>query len=155
MKNRRQDSDGWRRIPADVTLIVATMTHSVQIGLWLSNHSGSLVLCLDEPVNLCKVDEIIRLAGFELKPSKTRYAGSGGRKEVTGLISGKFVQPPLEWRKLNRARLHRLTKKVTLDKKDVAYLLGLRGYAMQFPDAVQMQALLKGADSLLAKTRGD
>lgn len=100
-----------------------------------------------------EVEEILKSSGFELKAAKTRYAGSGTRREVTGLICGDFVQPPLEWRKRNRARLHGLGKLTTLGKSDIAYLLGLRGYSMQFPDAVQMQALLRGADALLAVTK--
>lgn len=71
-----------------------------------------------------EVEKFLKDTGFQLKAAKTRYAGSGNRKEVTGLICGEFVQPPLEWRKNSRARLHSLGKKPSLQKEDVAYLLG-------------------------------
>jgi RNA-directed DNA polymerase len=96
---------------------------------------------------------LVKAAGFELKPEKTRYAGSGSRMEITGLIAGSFVQPPLDWRKKNRSRLHHLSCKATLDVHDHAYLLGLKGYAMQFPEAPQMRSLLKGAQALLGSFR--
>lgn len=105
------------------------------------------------PEFLAQVDATVKEAGFELKATKTRYAGTGGRREITGLISSDFVQPPLEWRKRNRSRLHRLGQKAVLERADIAYLLGLKGYSMQFPDAVQMQALSRGADELLGRTR--
>lgn len=102
-----------------------------------------------------EVERFLKDAGFQLKAAKTRYAGSGNRREVTGLVCGEFVQPPLEWRKNSRARLHALSKKPFLQKDDIAYLLGLRGYALQFPEAVQMNALLKAADTLLAGQQPD
>lgn len=97
-----------------------------------------------------EVEDFLKDIGFQLKAAKTRYAGPGNRREVTGLICGEFVQPPLQWRKNSRARVHKLGKKPSLEKEDVAYLLGIKGYAMQFPDAVQMKALLVSADALLA-----
>lgn len=129
---------------------------ALEKGMKYSRYADDLTFSSSEYIStdfLEQVDATIKAAGFELKAAKTRYAGTGGRREVTGLISGEFVQPPLEWRKRNRSRLHRLSQKAKLEKSDIAYLLGLRGYSMQFPGAVQMQALLRGADELLAPTR--
>jgi retron-type reverse transcriptase len=129
---------------------------AVDMGMKYSRYADDLTFSSSEfiaPEFLVQVDSKIREAGFELKAAKTRYAGTGGRREVTGLISGEFVQPPLEWRKRNRSRLHRLSQKAVLERADIAYLLGLKGYSMQFPDAVQMQALSRGADGLLSRSR--
>lgn len=129
---------------------------ALNMGMRYSRYADDLTFSGSEfiaPEFLAQVDATIREAGFELKATKTRYAGTGGRREVTGLISGEFVQPPLEWRKRNRSRLHRLSQKAALKREDIAYLLGLKGYSMQFPDAVQMQALAIGADDLLSRSR--
>jgi retron-type reverse transcriptase len=129
---------------------------ALTFGMKYSRYADDLTFSSSEfiaPEFLAQVDATIKKAGFDLKATKTRYAGTGGRREVTGLISGEFVQPPLEWRKRNRSRLHRLGQKAVLERADIAYLLGLKGYSMQFPDAVQMQALLKGADELLGRSR--
>lgn len=125
-------------------------------GVKYSRYADDLTFSSNEfiaPEFLKQVDAMIKEAGFELKATKTRYAGTGGRREVTGLISGEFVQPPLEWRKRNRARLHRLSQKAVLEREDIDYLLGLKGYSMQFPDAVQMQALLRKAEVILGRSR--
>ncbi|WP_170125851.1 retron St85 family RNA-directed DNA polymerase [Pelagimonas varians] len=126
------------------------------VGSKYSRYADDITFSADDYISeqfQVRVEDVVKSAGFELKASKTRYAGTGSRREVTGLICGTFVQPPIEWRKLNRARLHNLGKKPVLEKSDIAYLLGLRGYSMQFPDAVQMQALLAGADKLLLSTK--
>lgn len=129
---------------------------AVSMGMKFTRYADDLTFSSSEfiaPEFLAQVDATIREAGFELKAAKTRYAGTGGRREVTGLVAGEFVQPPLEWRKRNRSRLHRLSQKARLERADIAYLLGLKGYSMQFPDAVQMQALSRGADELLSRSR--
>jgi retron-type reverse transcriptase len=129
---------------------------ALNMGMKYSRYADDLTFSSSNyiaPEFLVQVDATIREAGFELKAAKTRYAGTGGRREITGLISGEFVQPPIEWRKRNRSRLHRLRQKAVLEPADTAYLLGLKGYSMQFPDAVQMQALSRGADELLGRSR--
>ncbi|WP_299933390.1 retron St85 family RNA-directed DNA polymerase [uncultured Pelagimonas sp.] len=122
-------------------------------GMKYSRYADDITFSSDEFITAgfhLEVEKFLKDIGFQLKSAKTRYAGPGNRKDVTGLICGDFVQPPLEWRKNNRSRVHKLGKKAFLEKEDVAYLLGLRGYAMQFPDAVQMRTLLTSADFLLA-----
>lgn len=129
---------------------------SAGMGVKFSRYADDLTFSSSDfiaPTFLAQIDAMIREAGFELKTSKTRYAGTGGRREVTGIIAGEFVQPPLEWRKRNRSRLHRLRQKAMLEREDIAYLLGLKGYSAQFPDAVQMRALLRGAEELLDRSR--
>ncbi|WP_282157219.1 retron St85 family RNA-directed DNA polymerase [Shimia thalassica] len=127
-------------------------------GMKYSRYADDITFSSDEFIAAdfhLEVEKFLKVSGFQLKSAKTRYAGSGNRREVTGLICGKFVQPPLQWRKNSRARVHKLGKKPFLEREDVAYLLGLRGYAMQFPDAVQMKALLTSADALLAGQQHD
>lgn len=99
-----------------------------------------------------QIKSVVGSAGFSLKSTKTRFKGLGGRREVTGIVAGDIVQPPVQWRKKQRSRLHHLQYKGNLDRKDVAYLLGLRGYALQFSDAVQMRALADGAGKLLGRS---
>lgn len=91
----------------------------------------------------------VQQAGFELKSSKTRWAGPGGRTEVTGLVVRDFVQPPKAWRKRTRATLHTISFKAALAEKEVRYLEGIKGYASQFHDAVQMRRLSDSASHLL------
>lgn len=122
-------------------------------GMKYSRYADDITFSSDEFIAAdfhLEVEKFLKDAGFQLKSAKTRYAGPGNRREVTGLICGEIVQPPLQWRKNSRARVHKLGKKPSLEKEDIAYLLGIRGYAMQFPDAVQMKALLASADALLA-----
>jgi hypothetical protein len=97
------------------------------------------------------VRSIVTAAGFSLKDSKTRFAGPGGRTEVTGLVTREFVQPPVGWRKLHRAKLHALSQKPVFEARDVAFLQGIKGYCLQYPDAVQMRALAAKAEELLLR----
>lgn len=98
---------------------------------------------------LREVSERVSHSGFELKAEKTRWAGPGGRTEVTGLIVREFVQPPLGWRKKQRAALHNLKKKGALSREDIRFLEGIKGYSRQFPDAIQIKKLADTAHLLI------
>lgn len=53
------------------------------------------------------VFDIIESEGFEVNLDKVRFASSGQRQEVTGLVVNSFVNVPRERRRLIRAMMHR------------------------------------------------
>ena len=91
------------------------------------------------------VQKAVEDAGFELKPEKTRFSGSEGRMEVTGVVINEKTQPTRVWRKRTRARLHRLSLSPRLTRRELSYLQGVMGMAGQFPESVQMQQLSDSA----------
>jgi retron-type reverse transcriptase len=101
-----------------------------------------------------EVERAVKDVGFSLKGEKTRWLGPGARTEVTGLVVKEFVQPPLHWRKRQRAALHRLAAKGNLDEEDRRFLTGIVGYSLQFPDSTQMTSLRMSALRLLEATVG-
>lgn len=56
------------------------------------------------------VFDIIESEGFEVNLDKVRFASSGQRQEVTGLVVNSFVNVPRERRRIIRAMLHRHAK---------------------------------------------
>ncbi|MEI6572710.1 MAG: reverse transcriptase domain-containing protein [Alphaproteobacteria bacterium] len=128
---------------------------SSRLGIKYSRYADDLTFSSAQYIGLDflnHVSLIIEKYGFALNTKKTRFAGTGSRMEVTGLVAGYFIQPPIQWRKLVRARLHRLKNKEALDINDISYLLGIRGYSLQFPTAKQMQSLLNSCDELLKRS---
>lgn len=97
----------------------------------------------DEFLNL--VENSVKAAEFELKPEKTRFSGSEGRMEVTGVVINERPQPTRVWRKRTRAVLHRLSLSTRLTRRDLSYLQGVIGMAGQFPQSKQMQKLAENA----------
>jgi RNA-directed DNA polymerase len=95
------------------------------------------------------VQAAVELEGFKLKPEKTRFSGMEGRMEVTGVVINKKMQPSLVWRKRTRAVLHQLGKSPRLTRKNLSYLLGVKGMAKQFQNSPQMQRLSMDAERLL------
>ena len=95
------------------------------------------------------VQSAVEASGFELKPEKTRFAGSEGRMEVTGIVINEKLQPTRTWRRRTRATLHKLGLALRLTRRDLAYLHGIVGMSAQFPGSVQMQRLTLEANSLL------
>ncbi|WP_433760931.1 retron St85 family RNA-directed DNA polymerase [Brucella anthropi] len=91
------------------------------------------------------VDNAVQVAGFELKPEKTRFSGSEGRMEVTGVVINEKIQPSRVWRKRVRAALHKMHLSPRLTRRERSYLLGVIGMASQFPESVQMQQLCDSA----------
>lgn len=98
------------------------------------------------------VQKSVERAGFELKDTKTRFSGSGGRMEVTGVVINEIMQPGRIWRKRTRAALHKLSKSPRFTRRNLSYLLGIKGMASQFPDSPQMQRLFRDAE-YLSETR--
>ena len=95
------------------------------------------------------VQQAVERAGFELKAEKTRFAGSGGRMEVTGVVINEKMQPSRTWRKRTRATLHRFRNAPRLARRDLSYLQGIIGIARQFLDSRQMQRLAREAEQLI------
>lgn len=87
------------------------------------------------------VRQAVADTGFELKADKTRFRGSEGRMEITGIVINEKPQPTRVWRKRTRAKLHRLGKASRLTRRELSYLQGVKGIAAQFPGAPQMQQL--------------
>ena len=95
------------------------------------------------------VQKEVERADFELKPDKTRFSGSGGRMEVTGVVINEKMQPSRVWRKKTRAALHKLSNASRLTRRNLAYLQGIKGMAAQFSDSPQMRCLLHEAIRLI------
>lgn len=95
------------------------------------------------------VSDAVTRAGFSLKPAKTRFSGSGGRMEVTGVVINEKLQPSRVWRKNMRSRLHHMRNTARLTRADVAFLLGVKGMAGQFPESPQMSYLAREAVDIL------
>lgn len=91
------------------------------------------------------VEKAVKVAGFELKPEKTRFSGSEGRMEVTGVVINEKPQPTRVWRKRARATLHKLSLSARLTRRELSYLQGVIGMAGQFPESAQMQQLSESA----------
>lgn len=102
-----------------------------------------------EPAFLDSVQKAVESTGFDLKPEKTRFSGSEGRMEVTGIVINEKMQPSRVWRKRTRATLHRLSLATRLTRRHLAYLQGIIGVAGQFPDSIQMQQLSHQARVLI------
>lgn len=102
-----------------------------------------------EDTFLSDVTEAVNRAGFTLKSSKTRFSGRGGRMEVTGVVINEKLQPPRNWRKNMRSKLHRLRAAGRLTRKEVSFLFGIRGMSAQFPDSPQMLTLGFEANGIL------
>ncbi|NTE54228.1 hypothetical protein G6M78_03965 [Agrobacterium tumefaciens] len=102
-----------------------------------------------EDTFLDQVYEAVNRAGFALKPAKTRFSGRGGRMEVTGVVINEKLQPSRDWRKTTRSKLHRLRDAARLTRKEVAFLFGIKGMSVQFPDSPQMQSLAFEAENIL------
>jgi RNA-directed DNA polymerase len=98
---------------------------------------------------LAMVRQAVADTGFELKADKTRFRGSEGRMEITGIVINEKPQPTRVWRKRTRAKLHRLGKASRLTRRELSYLQGIKGIAAQFPGAPQMQQLSRGATHLI------
>ncbi|MEQ8954573.1 MAG: retron St85 family RNA-directed DNA polymerase, partial [Gammaproteobacteria bacterium] len=95
------------------------------------------------------VESAVKDAGFDLKPQKTRFSGSEGRMEVTGVVINEKPQPKRAWRKRVRARIHRLSLSARLTRRELSYLQGIIGIAGQFPKSAQMQQLAINARSII------
>lgn len=95
------------------------------------------------------VQSAVEKSGFELKPEKTRFTGSEGRMEVTGVVINETLQPTRVWRKRTRATLHQLGNAPRLTRRKLAYLQGVMGMAAQFPESVQMKRLSQSASELI------
>ena len=97
------------------------------------------------------IEKAVLGAGFELKSEKTRFSGSEGRMEVTGVVINEKMQPSRVWRKRTRAKLHQLSLSDRLTRRELSYLHGLIGMANQFPDSNQMQQLSNSARFVVEK----
>jgi retron-type reverse transcriptase/DNA-binding CsgD family transcriptional regulator len=102
-----------------------------------------------EPAFLDSVQQAVEESGFNLKPEKTRFAGSEGRMEVTGVVINDKMQPSRVWRKRTRAKLHRFRLATRLTRRELAYLHGIVGMAAQFPQSTQMHKLSEHAAELI------
>lgn len=103
---------------------------------------------------LLSVKEAVEEANFELKPEKTRFSGSEGRMEVTGVVINEVLQPSRNWRKRTRATLHRLRNSARLTRRDLSYLQGIIGSAGQFEDSPNMRRLAEEAKAILEDKAG-
>jgi len=95
------------------------------------------------------VDKAVASAGFQLKPEKTRFSGSGERMEVTGVVINEKPQPTRVWRKRVRATLHNLSSSARLTRRELSYLQGIKGMAKQFPESAQMQKLSENSHQII------
>lgn len=95
----------------------------------------------------------IEQAGFEIKEEKTRFAGRGNRMEVTGVVINEIVQPSRKWRKHCRARIHRISQKSRLTRKELAQLYGIKGACCQFLNSNSLIALTEAVNSVIEAKR--
>lgn len=118
-----------------------------------SRYADDLTFSSSGPISvdfLGSIREIVEREGFQLKDKKTRFAGQGARLEVTGVVINEKIQPNRVWRKRTRATLHKLSKAPRLTRRNLSFLLGIKGMANQFPDSLQMQRLSDDAEELSA-----
>lgn len=131
-----------RKVDTDLSAL------STQAGHRYSRYADDLTFSSQSWIDrnfLNSVQKIVEGAGFELKPEKTRFSGSEGRMEVTGVVINEKPQPTRVWRKRTRAKLHRLSLSVRLTRREISYLHGVIGIAGQFPKSTQMQQLSESA----------
>jgi retron-type reverse transcriptase/DNA-binding CsgD family transcriptional regulator len=95
------------------------------------------------------VEKAVQVAGFKLKPEKTRLSGSEGRMEVTGVVINEKPQPTRVWRKRARATIHKMGLSARLTRRELSYLQGVIGMAGQFPESPQMQQLSESARQII------
>ena len=108
-------SIGWR-----YTRYADDMTFSLPIGHKGQPRTGRLI---------GMVKRIVAEEGFEVNPQKTRFARTGARQTVTGLVVNGQNQPrvPRQMRRQLRAAIHNVSQGKPLKKGET--LDTLRGYA--------------------------
>ncbi|WP_082828306.1 retron St85 family RNA-directed DNA polymerase (plasmid) [Tistrella mobilis] len=117
-------------------------------GCLYSRYADDLTFSSHSRINdnfLESVRKEVENSGFKLKSEKTRFSGRGDRMEVTGVVINEKLQPPRDWRKLTRAKLHKLDSSNRLTRRQLSYLQGVMGMAPQFPDSPQIQQLSEKA----------
>lgn len=125
---------------------------ALQAGHKYSRYADDLTFSSSDRIEaafLGSVQAAVEREGFNLKPEKTRFSGMEGRMEVTGVVINEKMQPSRVWRKRTRATLHTLGKSARLTRKNLSYLLGIKGMAKQFRESPQMQRLALDAEQLL------
>ena len=95
---------------------------------------------------LVEIERLVSESGFSLKKTKTRFAGSGDRMEVTGVVINEVHQPSRKWRRKVRARIFNLSKTERLKRKDLQFLHGIRGMANQYSGSISMSTLSASAE---------
>ena len=100
-----------------------------------------------------KIQKIIQKYGFSLNKKKTRFAGSGYRMEITGVVINKILQPKRKWRKQIRANLHNLSLKNRITRRELSRLYGLRGFIVQYPESKQLTKYKFEIDKILKEKK--
>jgi RNA-directed DNA polymerase len=122
-----------------------------RVGHRYSRYADDLTFSSKKWISKELIEEIqtaVAVAGFELKSEKTRFSGTGGRMEVTGIVINETLQPSRNWRKRTRATLHKLSLNPRLTRREISYLNGIRGMAAQFPESLQMCKLSEQAATI-------
>lgn len=125
-------------------------------GMRYSRYADDLTFSCKEHIEtdfVKKVKDIVEFHDFKVNDEKTRFCGPGDRLEVTGVVINEKLQPPRKWRKITRAKLHKLSYADRIIRRDIDYINGLRGIALQYPESVNMQSLAKFGREIYEKLR--
>lgn len=133
---------------ADEKLLMLAELNNIKYSRYADDLTFSSLSFISESF-LKGVDKAIQETGFSLKVTKTRFAGSGDRMEITGVVINDKVQPCRSWRKNTRARLHRLELQDRLTRRELNYLYGIVGISKQYSDSSNMTRLSQMAKSIM------
>jgi len=125
---------------------------SVDYGIKYSRYADDLSFSSTEFIPekiLASLKSIVETYGFQLKTQKTRFVGTGGQMEVTGLLINEVIQPKRTWRKKVRASIHQLSKKKRLSRRDISYLYGIKGMCLSDRASYSMKKIGKSSEDLL------
>lgn len=99
-------------------------------GFRYSRYADDLTFSSEKKIPLDFVKEIgaiLKLSGFKLNDSKTRFMGRGSRMEITGLVINHGINQSRTWRRMVRATVHSLSQNKKVSPKNREKLIGYRG----------------------------
>ena len=99
-----------------------------------------------EVVNL--IAQVVKEAGFELNPKKTKFMGPGDRQDVTGVVINSGLSAPKEWRNWARGYLHKVRMNPKQFADETARVRGVFGTIRQF-DPDKTSSLARAASKTL------
>lgn len=150
---------GAPTIPALANLIFAPNDEvlnklALEYGMKYSRYADDLTFSSAKWIDKTFLKEVklrIKNFGFKLNNKKTRFCGPGDRIEVTGFVINRVLQPSRTWRKCTRAAMHQINRKRRIEREDIDFLHGIKGFAMQVKDSRSMEAMALEVDQLLRK----
>ena len=113
----------------------ALLAYSTEKGLVYTRYADDLTFSCQDRISyevLDDVTKIVRNAGFNLNPNKTKFMGPGDRKEVTGVVVNSELSAPKEWRNSARGYLNHVQRNVKDCAGEIGKVRGIYGILKQF-----------------------